>query len=133
MQQTLSKDAVKLLQWFDTHTEQGYYEKELREECPCFDIELLNVLADEQLISTWKNEYDVECLPDDTVQYPIVYSYSPRGRGYLERLEKESSEKRKDDVRYWITTGIAVLALIFSVFPEFRDVCVEFLKGLFGH
>ena len=33
----------------------------------------------------------------------------------------------------WYIAVLAVLALIFSVFPEFRDVCVEFLKGLFGH
>lgn len=132
MQQTLNKDAVKLLRWFDTHTEDGYYEKDLRKECPYYDDKLLKLLADENLIGTWANEYDIEILPDGTSQYPIVYSYNPRGRAYLEALAKEKSEKTKDNVRYWITTGIAVLALIFSVFPEFRDVCVRLLKGLFG-
>lgn len=132
MQQMLSKDAVELLRWFDTHTEEGYYEKELRKECPYYDDKLVKLLADENLIGAWANEYDMEYLPDGTIRYLIVYSYNPRGRAYLEALEKEKSEKKKDNVRYWITTGIAVLALFFSVFPEIRDVCVGFLRGLFG-
>ena len=131
MQRMLNEDAVKLLQWFDTHSEHGYYEKELREECPYFDPKLLKMLVDERLIGAWENEYDVEYLPDDTIRYPIVYSYSPWGRAYLEGLEKQKAEKKKEDIRYWITTAIAVLALIFSVFTEFRDVCVALLKGLF--
>ena len=72
----------------------------------------------------------MEYLPDGTTRDPIIDSYTPRGRAYLEALEERQSEK-KDNIRYWITIGIAVLALIFSAFPEFRDTCVGLFKSLF--
>jgi len=37
------------------------------------------------------------------------------GEAELEAIYQRVKERRQDNIRYWITTGIAVLALIISI------------------
>lgn len=52
------------------------------------------------------------------------------GRNYLAYLYQTSKQEKKDDKRYWITTGIALAALFKSFLPEISAIVASVLKLL---
>lgn len=42
-------------------------------------------------------------------------------RRFLNDLDEQKRKKRKDDVRYWITTGISVLALVIALMAYLKQ------------
>ena len=46
---------------------------------------------------------------------------SDHGRRYLNYLDEQKRKKLKDDVRYWITTGISVLALFIALMAYLKQ------------
>lgn len=46
---------------------------------------------------------------------------SDHGRRFLNSLDEKKRAKMKDDVRYWITTGISVLALIIALMAYLKQ------------
>lgn len=79
---------------------------------------LLNGLPDEYL----KTSNALEDLQDQgliTCGDHIHYIITQSGRIVFEALQenriKEAKNKREQDIRYWVTTGIAITALIISI------------------
>lgn len=52
----------------------------------------------------------------------------PKGKSYIEFLDKEAAKIKKDNIKYVITTGIALLALIKSFWPEIMGLVVILWK-----
>ena len=51
-----------------------------------------------------------------SLDYDNTYSVTEYGDGYIQYRKQHLREKRKEDIRYWITTAIAVAAFIKSFF-----------------
>lgn len=54
----------------------------------------------------------------DSPREPFIIRLTPLGEQYLEMRRDERSKERKQSVRYWITTSIAVAALVKAFLPE---------------
>lgn len=51
------------------------------------------------------------------------------GITYFEDAEEILHEKRVESIRYWITTAIAIIALIKSFLPEISTILAQLLQG----
>lgn len=79
-------------------------------------ILVLNALQSEGLIK-------VATAPDlDESDNIHVISFGDRAPFYLEEQAKHREERKSDTRRYWITTIIAIIALVKSFLPEIRAV-----------
>lgn len=54
----------------------------------------------------------------------------PMGRAYVENSRTHTKREKKVNRRYWITTGIAILALVKSFLPEICAAAAWLLKLL---
>lgn len=54
----------------------------------------------------------------------------PKGKAYIEFLDKEAVKIKKDNIKYVVTTGIALLALIKSFWLEIMGTVEIILKIL---
>lgn len=54
----------------------------------------------------------------------------PIGKNYVEKLMKDAKTEKQKNIKYWITTGIALLALIKSFVPEISLAWEGLLKLL---
>ncbi|MCD8198206.1 MAG: hypothetical protein LUE24_13755 [Lachnospiraceae bacterium] len=52
-----------------------------------------------------------------TIAFPIYsdYAITETGKAYIEGLDRHIHEKRLENIRYAITTGIAVIALVVAI------------------
>lgn len=68
----------------------------------------------------------------DTQSYynaPDTIYLTDRGKVYFERKYDESAQKRSENIRYAITTAIALAALIKSFLPEISRVLARLLQA----
>lgn len=49
------------------------------------------------------------------LEYTGKYLITPEGERYLEYKSKEVQKERSENIKWWITTGIAVVALILAI------------------
>lgn len=54
----------------------------------------------------------------------------PVGKNYVEKLIQDRKIERQKNIKYWITTGIAIVALIKSFVPEISLLLEVLLKVL---
>lgn len=54
----------------------------------------------------------------------------PVGKNYVEKLIQDRKIERQKNIKYWITTGIAIVALIKSFVPEISLLLEGLLKVL---
>lgn len=54
----------------------------------------------------------------------------PIGKNYVEKLIQDRKIERQKNIKYWITTGIAIVALIKSFVPEISLLLEVLLKVL---
>lgn len=54
----------------------------------------------------------------------------PIGKNYVEKLIQDRKIERHKNIKYWITTGIAIVALIKSFVPEISLLLEVLLKVL---
>lgn len=64
------------------------------------------------------------CVHNGTVKI------TPSGKAYIENLADEIRQSKQLNRRYWITTGIAILAVVKSFLPEIRAAAAWLLKLL---
>lgn len=72
-------------------------------------MDVLEFLAAKKLV-----EYEMAASNSDIISIRIL----PKGRTCFEDKALRASEKTEQARRYWITTGIAVIALVKAFFPE---------------
>lgn len=51
-----------------------------------------------------------------------AYELTQKGRTAIEERKDHFDDKRKNDIRYWITTTISVVALIRAFMPELLEL-----------
>lgn len=115
----LSKNALVFLTWLDSLSPDWWTEEEIKAK---------NVTYDETtFFSLVRQGYIDSRYPDPPVPsydewgeeiFPDQYRISDHGKAYIELTKQKETERKKDDIRYWITTGIAVAALVKSFLPE---------------
>ena len=54
----------------------------------------------------------------------------PIGKNYVEKMIQDSRIEKQKNIKYWITTGIAIIALIKSFVPEISLLLGGLLKVL---
>lgn len=54
----------------------------------------------------------------------------PIGKNYVEKMIQDSRSEKQKNIKYWITTGIAIIALIKSFVPEISLLLVGLLKAI---
>lgn len=60
---------------------------------------------------------------------PSTIRLTPDGKCYFEQKYDESAQKRSENIRYAITTAIALAALIKSFLPEISRVLARLLQA----
>lgn len=98
-----------IIDYYDKHPKHYIDERFLIHQGICNESEvyhLIDVLCAKELI-TYDNALSIKTirLKDD-------------GKKYFEDKAEETSKSRKESIRYWITTTIAVAALIKAFLPE---------------
>lgn len=104
------------------------------------ELALLEELALHNVLVTAQNEPLLARLYSHNFAYP-VFSNSPEdphqaaiskplGVDYLAYARSEKARHRKEDIRYCITTTIAVIALIKSFLPEISEGLALLLSSL---
>lgn len=99
----ISKDELKLLERIET---QQYV---LLPEIPRATFRRLSALY---ILESSKTTF---IGPDGSQRPETVVGFGDNGRNFLYFYRNKRSEKRVQARRYWITTGIAVTALILSI------------------
>ncbi len=103
------------------------------------DRSLLRRLSRHRIIDNQRNHKKVKPLVELGLAYgrydsgDTINTYlhiTDRGIQYLRYLRKKQKYRRKDSFRYWITTAIALAALIKSFLPELSAVLAWLSKLL---
>lgn len=89
----------------------------------CFDAlniddETYCLLVDNKYISEPEGRIYNLANHDRRISHKGTVIITPVGKGYVEQYNSQRSERRKASMRYWITTIIALIALLKSFSPE---------------
>ena len=124
MSELLSIDTINVLkQLYNAHN--GLTFEELK-----IDKSIFFDLLDENYIEKPEGHIFTTGIGDRIADVKGPLKISSKGKAYIENLKMQEKQIRKNTKRYWITTAVAIIALIKSFQSEFTLIMEQVLKLL---
>jgi hypothetical protein len=104
----LSRETFKLLKWLSHRDDESFSVYELCKTGFCVTIQDLNWLYDHDYLTRYESD---EFYDSDAEDPPYMYGISQGGKAEL----NEYRRSKREEMRGWMTTTIAVAAFILSI------------------
>ncbi|MCD8149115.1 MAG: hypothetical protein LUE92_06025 [Clostridiales bacterium] len=121
---SLSNESIALLRAFMENTSLS------PEQLEGYPDACLDQLSDAGFVES--HVIDLDMSPRDIIAVPIYSDFviTETGKAYIEGLDRRIHEKRWENTRYAITTGIAVIALVVAIASIYLQYLGIFLPTL---